>query len=45
MLTSGPNSDSILYWGVRRTELGQQDIRIVYDPEVFMDLPEIKSKE
>ena len=45
VLTSGPNSDSILYWGVRRTELGQQDIRLVYDPEVFMDLPEIKSKE
>ncbi len=31
VLTSGPTSDSILYMGLRRTEIGQQDIRLAYE--------------
>ena len=44
VLTSGPKAESILHMGVRRTELGQQNIRLVYDPDVFFDLPQIKGK-
>lgn len=36
--------ESILHMGVRRTELGLQDIRLVSDPDFFFDLPQIKSK-
>lgn len=44
VLTISPDGNSILYMGLRRTELGQQDIRLVFDPDVFMELPEIKGK-